>query len=693
MKVRTEKLFNKLLFSQYPITIKKLADENNVSIRTIRNDISEINSYLSENSLKLIETIRNKGLFLDVTRTDIEKITNSLSLQKDNIYLDKDIRQFNLILEISLGTKFYVYEKEKEFDVSKSTLDSDMRDLRVLLDSYSLELISDAKYGIKLIGSERTIRTMIFEQIFENLGTMSVLDSTKHHFPEFQVLFNFIPLKVIYRIKALYNQFLSGPKDYIYLEQSIIFLNIWINRNHNGNKLRNKDEKIEKPPKDQLIVFIQHVISEFNIAPNDVEVQYIYFMLNTLLNKDQYNSTDWLNAQVFTISLINYVEQKLDISFDRESEIFYERLLEHNLSLFPRIKNNMQIYNPLTESIRQNYPEIFKMVQIFTAENLLLNDNKIKDDEIAFLATHFLTAVSREKQSELSVYRAAVFCNYGLATGNLLAENLKQFFPIDVIAVLSVNELYLLDKLDVDIVFSTSPIETQNFPSLVIDPIMNNKNRRNISRFLEENIKYKQTFLINQQSAINNVFKDIVEILENIYGKINSKSIEQIIEVFDINGLKINTKEIQPMIENILSDEDILLNLKVNNWEEAITEVASPLLDRNIIEDRYVDAMVNSVKEHGPYIVIGDHLALAHARPEDGVNELGLSVATLEPPINFGNTETDPVKIIFCLAAIDSYSHLNIIKSLINLLNDNSNLTDIKNSTSKTDFKNKLFKH
>lgn len=147
------------------------------------------------------------------------------------------------------------------------------------------------------------------------------------------------------------------------------------------------------------------------------------------------------------------------------------------------------------------------------------------------------------------------------------------------------------------------------------------------------------------------------------------------------------------MIENILSDEDILLNLKVNNWEEAITEVASPLLDRNIIEDRYVDAMVNSVKEHGPYIVIGDHLALAHARPEDGVNELGLSVATLEPPINFGNTETDPVKIIFCLAAIDSYSHLNIIKSLINLLNDNSNLTDIKNSTSKTDFKNKLFKH
>lgn len=56
--------------------------------------------------------------------------------------------------------------------------------------------------------------------------------------------------------------------------------------------------------------------------------------------------------------------------------------------------------------------------------------------------------------------------------------------------------------------------------------------------------------------------------------------------------------------------------------------------------------MIRAVNDYGPYIVIGKHMALAHARPEDGVNKLGVSVATIEQPIDFGNPEMDPVKII-----------------------------------------------
>lgn len=40
--------------------------------------------------------------------------------------------------------------------------------------------------------------------------------------------------------------------------------------------------------------------------------------------------------------------------------------------------------------------------------------------------------------------------------------------------------------------------------------------------------------------------------------------------------------------------------------------------------------MIESVEEYGPYIVIGPHLALAHARPEDGSLKLGLSLSIFE---------------------------------------------------------------
>jgi len=693
MRVRTEKIFNKLLFSQYPIPIERLADENKVSIRSIRNDLAEINSFLSEYSYNQVENIRNRGLWLDISKNGIKEITNLLTLEHENIYLDKKIRQFNLILEVSIGSFFFIYEKEEEFSVSKSTLDSDMRDLRKLFRKYNIELTSNPKEDLELIGSERTIRTMIFEQIFENLGTMDIMDRTKYHLPEFQVFFKFVSLETFYKINDIYNEFFLDYQDYIYKEQAIIFLKIWIRRNKSNNKLNNKDENYTIDYENKIYQFISKIITEFKIDTSKKEIYYIYSMLDTLLNKNQNDPVNWVDAQVFTVNLINHVEQELKISFNQESELFYERLLEHNLSLLPRVKNNMQIFNPLTDNIRENYSSLFNIIQDFSEEKLELNGNKIKDDEIAFLTIHFLTAVSRKEQSEPSTYRTAVFCNYGLATGTLLAENLKQYYPIDVVAVLSMNELYLLDKLDIDIVFSTSPIEIEEYPFLVIDPIMNNKNKKNIDRFLDENSHRKQTVKSKHYNKTDDIIAEIIEIIESTYKEISSKTIEEIISAFSNNGLMVNTEEIQPMIKDILEDDNILLNLKVNDWEEAITEVAQPLLTKNIIEDRYVDAMVDSVKEHGPYIVIGKHLALAHARPEDGVNELGLSVATLNPPIEFGNEDNDPVELIFCLAAVDAYSHLNIIKSLVNLLNNKNDLSEFSNSVSKKDFKNKLFKY
>lgn len=145
------------------------------------------------------------------------------------------------------------------------------------------------------------------------------------------------------------------------------------------------------------------------------------------------------------------------------------------------------------------------------------------------------------------------------------------------------------------------------------------------------------------------------------------------------------------MLKDVLKKSDILLLEKCPDWESAIQRVACPLLKENCIEESYVNAMIDSVKEFGPYIVMGKHLALAHARPEDGVNNLGISVATLAQPVVFGNEENDPVKIIFCLAAVDSFSHLNIMKSLIDLINDEAKINRLTNCTNVSEFEKILY--
>lgn len=135
------------------------------------------------------------------------------------------------------------------------------------------------------------------------------------------------------------------------------------------------------------------------------------------------------------------------------------------------------------------------------------------------------------------------------------------------------------------------------------------------------------------------------------------------------------------MIQDVLSDDNILFEKGDFTWQEAIQQVAKPLLRKKNITEDYVQAMIEDVKKYGPYIVIGPHLALAHARPEDGANQLGLSLAIFQKPVSFGHEFNDPVKVIFCLSAVDSYSHLNIMKSLVSLIRKEDNLKKLADAS------------
>ncbi len=135
------------------------------------------------------------------------------------------------------------------------------------------------------------------------------------------------------------------------------------------------------------------------------------------------------------------------------------------------------------------------------------------------------------------------------------------------------------------------------------------------------------------------------------------------------------------MLSDIVGKKKILLHQPVSNWQDAIEVAAQPLLDEQYIDAKYITAMIDSVKNYGPYIVIAKGVALAHARSEDGVKSMGLSVMTTQIPINFGNPENDPVSIVFCLAAPDSTTHIDVMRSLVNIINEDYKVKELTQTT------------
>ena len=136
------------------------------------------------------------------------------------------------------------------------------------------------------------------------------------------------------------------------------------------------------------------------------------------------------------------------------------------------------------------------------------------------------------------------------------------------------------------------------------------------------------------------------------------------------------------MLSDYLNENMIKLQVKAEDWEDAVRQGGKLLIDAGFCEERYVDAMVEAVKTMGPYMVMAPGLALAHARPEDGVLGLGMSVITLEAPVEFGSEVNDPVSLIISFGGVDHESHIGMLQALARFLMVEENQDFLRNATS-----------
>jgi PTS system ascorbate-specific IIA component len=119
--------------------------------------------------------------------------------------------------------------------------------------------------------------------------------------------------------------------------------------------------------------------------------------------------------------------------------------------------------------------------------------------------------------------------------------------------------------------------------------------------------------------------------------------------------------------------DNIRIGLKADDWEDAIRQASDPLVGSGAIRGSYVDSMINSVKELGPYIVLMPGFALAHAAPSSEVLRTDISIAVFDSPVFFAS-ENDPVFVVMCLACKDKASHLERLQRIARKFLDDAHL-------------------
>lgn len=130
-----------------------------------------------------------------------------------------------------------------------------------------------------------------------------------------------------------------------------------------------------------------------------------------------------------------------------------------------------------------------------------------------------------------------------------------------------------------------------------------------------------------------------------------------------------------------MEEELIKLDVKVNSKEEAVRVAGNLLHENGYVTEKYVDSMIDVMKEFGPYIVITKGVALPHARPDEGAIKSGYCIVRLENPIEFGNIDNDPVSLLIGISATNSDEHLKNIQEVISILDNEERMNILMNGS------------
>ncbi len=156
-------------------------------------------------------------------------------------------------------------------------------------------------------------------------------------------------------------------------------------------------------------------------------------------------------------------------------------LLPHLTRTLQRLRNHLPIRNPLLPEIRENYRELFTHVR--AAADQVFLDPALPDTEIGFLVLHVGSALERRRHRR---WRALVVCSAGVGTSRMLASRLRTELPeINITNLLAWQEAAAIDPASYDLVLSTIPLDWPRDRYLVVSPLLQEKDVREINAHLE----------------------------------------------------------------------------------------------------------------------------------------------------------------------------------------------------------------
>ncbi|MCI9565751.1 MAG: transcription antiterminator [Eubacterium sp.] len=628
---RLNEIFHYIKKHDY-ISSERLASKFDVTERTIRNDIQEINLVLLENGA-VIKLKRKYGYYIEITEDRLfgQFLEELEKENKSNMELETSKDRIRYILSLLLESDDYISLNEimdKVF-ISKNTLNNYIKTIKKIIEKYYLEYIAKPNVGIKLIGTEDNKRKCIMDHVITYDFDNYITGFTK----EERALFIGIDLDYLKEITLSQLKRRNIETSDYNIKNLIIHLALMISRVKQNNYINLLDIETDYSIMGIVESLCKDVEQYYDIIISKGEKIYIYlhFVANTHMEAADIDD-EWLERSVQNILDIIYENYSFDL---RDDEILTGDLFRHMKSIFINKSFGLNIRNPLINTIKNNYPLAFEITltaisKVFTKQPFVLNE-----EDVGYVSVHIGAAIERYFAKRLEKKNVILVCGSGQATIRMLEARLNLYFSdkINIVRCISYNDYNNYRGKDfnrIDFVISTVPLESKIVPSITVNFALKNKDVESISRFIN----------------------------------------------------RINVKKEQK--ESAFFDEELFFRFhEVSNKESLIRILCDKLKEKGIVEDEFIDSVLE--REELGNTNMNDVFALAHPM-KLCARETKVAVAILDQPILWGKEET--VKIVFLLAIKQGVQKdiEHLYDSFIKIVNDSKLQQKIIHSKDYNDF-------
>ncbi len=654
MRKRSVEILRKFLRQEKRIfTIEELAKSFKVSARTIRNDIAEINEFLSPIAAPPV-TFDSKGTFIRPKTFNAAEIEDALRNMTPYDYkLSSEERLIYIIVSL-LNTQGYnsMQILAQELFVSRATIIGDFESLRGTLKKFDVQIISDAGKGIalKCSASEKVnILADLFRQItlntrqdgfFQNfiLRKMEI----RHSFPKV-----FAKLQEYAKINSL-----------IFDDEEFYNLAVYIFAMLNAQKFYRDDWSESPAIIDSLGQMLIYVAQIFNVRLTGEMLKDFREYTQAHELSLYVKSVDEMDLYKAIIRFLSELDKKLELTLAQDN-VLINALLLHIKSM--KDWGNTQIEIPQDEMIF-DYNLLCRLVE----ENADILESflnyRLKDEMKKSIVIHICVALIRNR-SYIDQLSVVIICPGSMATGKYLEVQVKNYFDFHIAGVFTASEAEkMLEELaePIDFVLSTVDLKLERHKVLKVNPFLQADDLNLIQRHSLKKRKgvisaYERRRIEFLQKAAQALHEDIIS--PKIY-----ETLARMMTEFEQQ----KALEKKNALAELLTVEKISVVYERLNWKDAIRRAGKILLDDGNISSEYVSKCIENVEEYGDYIIVGEKVALAHANKKYGVNRDGLSLLVAPEGILF-DTEGDEVNLMFCFASTGEKDYLELLQTIMRI--------------------------